>query len=72
MKEMFIKVFHEEILDELSLESIKGGFTCTCYGEGASFSCTCYGKDDFNCVCLNAKFECPSYKPGFTDKPIVP
>lgn len=54
MKSLFVKVFHEEALDELSLDSIKGGRGCSCNGAGASYDCPCNAK--------GASFTCPCYK----------
>lgn len=59
--DFFLKVLHEEPLDRVSLEAIKGGQTiCMCFG-GATFSCTCYDTESAALICVcygNAKLTC--------------
>ncbi|MDE6642614.1 MAG: hypothetical protein K2K27_00740 [Muribaculaceae bacterium] len=58
MKSLFVKVFHEEALDELSLDSIKGGIDCPC--NNGSLICSCLG-GELTCSCneVNDKEEPP-------------
>lgn len=61
---IFINIFNEEPMDKLTLESLKGGDTCTCNGS-AKFICTCYGGTEFipSCTCDGATvtFECSTF-----------
>lgn len=70
--DFFLKVLHEEPIDKVSLEAIKGGrFTCTCFG-GATFNCNCYNTDQntLSCVCFG---EGTSYTcTGIGIKPVCP
>ncbi len=63
MSSMFINVFHEEPLDKMSLEAIKGGAGCICNG-GATFNCECYGSNNFDCICngQGSSFSCKVVK----------
>lgn len=58
MDKFFLKVLHEEPLDRLTLESIKGGLECKCYGKAtltcscfkSLVSCDCFGGSDLDCL----------------------
>jgi len=61
MDKFFLKVLHEEPLDKLTLEEIKGGFSSEC----GIFSCKCNSvfncKDNTTCGCNDTYM-----KPCFT------
>lgn len=60
MKQFLISVLHEEPLDRLSLDSLKGGgeIVCVCNGEGTTFECTCNGGAQYLCSCNGTSFKC--------------
>lgn len=65
MDKFFLKVLHEEPLDRLNLESIKGGLTCLC--NSGNLVCDCKGGDLCSCLksnihdcpCNNGTLQCP-------------
>lgn len=78
MESFFLKILHEEPLDKLTLESIKGGDSCICF-DGASYTCTCHGglAKSFSCTCNGdvTSFTCTCNKTTFDckmNKIIVP
>jgi hypothetical protein len=60
---IFLKIFNEESMDKLTLDSIRGGANNVC-GNGSSFTCTSFKNDCSNngCVCNgNTLFVCEIY-----------
>lgn len=63
--DFFLKVLHEEPLDKVSLEAIKGG-DCTCNGGScnqycaSNGNCTCDGLSCYNYCKCNAVMQCPN------------
>jgi hypothetical protein len=60
---VFIKVYHEEPIDKLSIDSIRGGkseicnsvFTCEKYSLDGGKSCVCNKIDGFSCSLYTPK-----------------
>ena len=57
MDKFFLKVLHEEPLDKLTLESIKGGsWGCAC--NNGSLICDCFNSLIALCPCNATSFQC--------------
>jgi hypothetical protein len=58
MKQLYLKVLHEEPIDKLTLSEIRGGLSCIC--NGSSFNCSCYtGAKTYQCTCNDTSgFSC--------------
>lgn len=65
MDKFFLKVLHEEPLDELMLNELKGGKSCTC-DNGSFFSCKCNNIHTCDCD-TGSTFHCDIFKPNRED-----